>query len=172
MTSIEAAADDLQDLAVLWSSGEVRAHDVVEAACAALVAGLDSPALRMLAGCTRAEAEYDVPDLLPAVLGELGLAFYPRGSEAGQDAAVRALAHQLLAGRLTPRELALRAHQRFGHELPLAERLAELDDEYDIIGYGDRTLAQLDAEVTAEAQRLAYGWPDPDRPSQHRASHR
>ncbi|MFD8386079.1 hypothetical protein ACFV2X_47540 [Streptomyces sp. NPDC059679] len=29
--------------------------------------------------------------------------------------------------------------QRFGHELPLAERLAELDDEYDILEYGDRT---------------------------------
>jgi hypothetical protein len=161
----EIAADDLKDLAVLWAVGEVRAHDVVEAACAALVAGLDSPALRMLAGCTRAEAEYDVPDLLPVVLDELGLVFHPRDSEAGQGAAVRALAHQMLAGRLTPRELASRVHQRFGHQLPLAERLAELDDEYDIVEYGVWTWAQLDAEVTSEAQRLAYGWTDPDRPS-------
>ncbi|MFC8492930.1 hypothetical protein ACFUJU_19440 [Streptomyces sp. NPDC057235] len=165
MSPIEAATHDLQDLAVLWSIGEAHAHDVVEAACAALVAGLDSPALRILAGYTRAEAEYDVPDLLPVVLDELDLVFYPRDSEAGQDAAVRALAHQMLAGRLTPRELALRIHQRFGHQLPLAERLAELDDEYDIVEYENRTLAQLDAEVTAEAQRLAYGRPDQNRHS-------
>ncbi|XIE81630.1 hypothetical protein AB6O49_34705 [Streptomyces sp. SBR177] len=98
MSQIEAATDDLQDLAVLWSIGEAHAHDVVEAACAALVAGLDSPALRILAGYTRAEAEYEVPDLLPVVLDELDLVFYPRDSEAGQDAAVRALAHQMLAG--------------------------------------------------------------------------
>lgn len=91
--------------------------------------------------------------------------FYPRDSEAGQDAAVRALAHQMLAGRLTPRELALRIHQRFGHQLPLAKRLAELDDEYDIVEYGNRTLAQLDTEVTAEAQRLARGRPDQNRHS-------
>ncbi|CAL9638080.1 hypothetical protein SUDANB120_06261 (plasmid) [Streptomyces sp. enrichment culture] len=165
MSPIEAATHDLQDLSVLWSVGEADAHDVVEAACAALVAGLDSPALRILAGYTRAEAEYDVPDLLPVVLDELDLVFYPRDSEAGQDAAVRALAHQMLAGRLTPRELALRIHQRFGHQLPLAEHLAELDDEYDIVEYGNRTLAQLDAEVTAEAQRLAHGRPDQNRHS-------
>ncbi|MEV7525408.1 hypothetical protein [Streptomyces sp. NPDC091371] len=163
MSPIEAAADDLQDLAVLWSIGEARAHDVVEAACAALVAGLDGPALRILAGYTRAEAEYEVPDLLPVVLDELDLVFYPYGSEAGQEAGVRALAHQLLAGKLTPRELAARIHQRYGHQLPLAESLAELDDEYDIVEYGRKTSARLDAEVTAEAQRLVDGWRDRPR---------
>ncbi|GAA1305332.1 hypothetical protein GCM10009647_023910 [Streptomyces sanglieri] len=55
----------------------------------------------------------------------------------------------MLAGELTPRELVFRIHQRFGHELPLAERLANLDDEYDILEYGDRTAAQVDADVLA-----------------------
>lgn len=59
------------------------------------------------------------------------------------------------AGELTPRELDFRIHQRFGHALPLAARLAELDDEYDLLEYGDRTPAQVDAEVTTEALRLA-----------------
>ncbi|MGW9030854.1 hypothetical protein ACWGQ5_43710 [Streptomyces sp. NPDC055722] len=108
-----------------------------------------------MAACTRAEADYEVPDLLPPALDELGLIFYPVGSDAGQEAAARALAARMLAGELTPRELAFRVHQRFGHELALAERLAELDDEYDILEYGDRTPAQVDAEVTAEALRLA-----------------
>jgi hypothetical protein len=155
MPSSESAAAHLQDHAVLWSIGEIRANDVVSAACDALVAGLDSPTLRILAACTRAEAGYDVPELLPAALDELGLTFYPVGSQGGQEAAARALARRMLAGELTPRELAFRIHQRFGHELDLAERLAELDDEYDVLEYGDRTPAQVDAEVTAEARRLA-----------------
>ncbi|MEU0852934.1 hypothetical protein ABZ387_34035 [Streptomyces flaveolus] len=154
MSSTEAAARALQDHAALWNMGEIRATEVVTGACNALVAGLDSPALRMLAACTRAEADYDVPDLLPPALDELGLAFYPVDSVAGQEAAARALAARTLAGELTPRELVFRIHQRFGHELPLVERLANLDDEYDILEYGDRTSAQIDADVRAEAFRL------------------
>ncbi|MFH8597433.1 hypothetical protein [Streptomyces rimosus] len=155
MPSTESAARRFQDRAVLWSMGEISAADVVTAACDALVAGLDSPALQILAACTRAEAGYDVPDLLPPALDELGLTFYTVGSVAGQEAAARALAARMLADELTPRELAFRIHQRFGHELPLAERLAELDDEYDVLEYSDRTPAQVDADVTAEALRLA-----------------
>ncbi|MET8135142.1 hypothetical protein ABZV24_24865 [Streptomyces sp. NPDC005251] len=155
MPSTEPAAREFQDRAVLWSMGEIRATDVVSAACDALVAGLDSPALRILAACTRAEANYDVPDLLPPALDELGLTFCSAGSVVGQEAAARALAARMLAGELTPRELAFRIHQRFGHDLPLVERLAELDDDYDILEYGYRTPAQVDADVTAEALRLA-----------------
>lgn len=155
MTSTEPAAIALQEHAALWSVGEIRASDVVVAACDALVAGLDTPGLRMLAACTRAEADYDVHHLLPAALDELGLTFYPVASEAGQEAAARALARRMLAGELTPREFTYRMHQRHGHELPLTERLAELDDEYRILEYGDRTVDQVDAEVSAEARRLA-----------------
>ncbi|WP_329453911.1 hypothetical protein [Streptomyces sp. NBC_01497] len=61
----------------------------------------------------------------------------------------------MLDGELTSREFTFRIHQRHGHELALTERLAELDDEYDILEYGDRTVDQVDAEVTAEARRLA-----------------
>ncbi|MFJ9759924.1 hypothetical protein [Streptomyces sp. NPDC101149] len=77
--------------------GEIRASDVVYAACDALVAGLDAPGLRILAACTRAEADYDVQDLLPAALAELGLTFYPIAGKAGQEAAARALARHMLA---------------------------------------------------------------------------
>ncbi|MHA6765314.1 hypothetical protein [Streptacidiphilus sp. PAMC 29251] len=155
MSERTAAADALQDRAALWSIGAAQAHEVVSAACDALVAGLDSPTLGILASRTRAEADYDVPEILPAALEELGLSYYPPGSRAGEEAVVRALAGRLLAGELTPRELAARAHQHFGHRLPLAERLAELDDEYDTLEYGDRTPAQVDGDVTAEARRLA-----------------
>ncbi|MGW5931902.1 hypothetical protein ACWF2L_37545, partial [Streptomyces anulatus] len=62
---------------------------------------------------------------------------------------------RMLAGELSPREFTFRIHQRHGHELALTEPLAELDDEYDTLEYGDKTAAQIDAEVTAEARRLA-----------------
>ncbi|MET7552290.1 hypothetical protein ABZS94_42870 [Streptomyces sp. NPDC005500] len=170
MPSTEPSARELQDRAVLWSMGEIRATDVVTAACDALVAGLNSPALRTLAACTRAEADYEVPDLLPPALDELGLTFHPVGNVAGQEAAARALAARMLAGELTPRELAFRIHQRFGHELPLAERLANLDDEYDLLEYdGDGTPAQIDADVTAEALRLAQHPRVPTEPTGIRA---
>ncbi|MFJ8865290.1 hypothetical protein ACIRD6_05935 [Streptomyces sp. NPDC102473] len=155
MTSTEAAAIALQDHAALWSAGEISASEVVDAACGALVAGLDTPGLRILAACTRAEADYDVHDLLRPALDELGLTFRPVACEAGREAAVRALARRMLAGGLKPWELTFRIHHRYGHELPLAERLAELDDEYAILEHGDRTVDVVDADVTAEARRLA-----------------
>ncbi|MGY5129090.1 hypothetical protein [Streptomyces nigrescens] len=37
----------------------------------------------------------------------------------------------------------------------MTERLAELDDEYDFLEYSDRTAARVDAEVMAEARRIA-----------------
>ncbi len=94
-------------------------------------------------------------EALPGALEELGLTFYPVGSDAGKEAAVRALARRMLVGELSCREFAFWIHQGHGHDLALTERLAELDDEYGTLEYGDRTEAQIDAEVTAEARRLA-----------------
>ncbi|MFE6364344.1 hypothetical protein ACFVP3_30675 [Streptomyces sp. NPDC057806] len=155
MTSPETAAMALQDHAALWSAGDIGASEVVDCACDALIAGLDTPGLRILAACTPAEADYDVHDLLPAALDELGLVFHPAGSRAGQEAAARALAGRMLAGTLTPAEFAFRIHQRYGHDLPLTARLAELNDEYATLEYGNTAVEQVDAEVTAEARRLA-----------------
>ncbi|WP_244291389.1 hypothetical protein [Streptomyces subrutilus] len=93
--------------------------------------------------------------MLPPAVAELGLTVHPVASEAGQEAAARALARRMLAGGLKPWELTFRIHQRYGHELPLTERLAELDDEYAMLECGDGTVDQVDAAVTAEARRLA-----------------
>ncbi|MFD3538142.1 hypothetical protein ACFWUQ_01390 [Streptomyces sp. NPDC058662] len=163
MSSIEAVASELQDRAALWSVREVSAGDVVSAACDALVAGLDSPGLRVLAACTSAEADYDVHDLLPVALDELGLDFYPVDSDAGREAAARALARRMLAGELTPWELTFRIRRRYGHDLPSTQRLAELDDEYAFLEDDDSAVAQVNAEVTYEARRLAA---DPHTPTE------
>jgi len=160
--------DRLQDAAALWSIGEVTSADVVTCACDALVEGIDTPSLRILAGLTRSEADIEVPDVLPAALEELGLDFYPRDSHAGREAAARALAVQAVLGRLTARQLAARIHRHFGHQLPLVERLAFLDDEYDLRDYAGRTTEAIDQEVMSQARQLAHGyrrggnWPAPN----------
>ncbi|GAA2985854.1 hypothetical protein [Actinokineospora diospyrosa] len=46
---------------------------VIDAACLALVDGLDSPALRDLAGASPRDSRYDVGDVVTATLAELGI---------------------------------------------------------------------------------------------------
>jgi len=137
-------------------AGQAKPGVTVTCACDALIAGLDSPSLRILAGLTRIEADSQVPGILPAALAELGLDFHPRDSREGQEAAAAALAAQAVSGALTPRELAAAIHRHFGHGLPLAERLAALDDEYDLGAYATMTPAQIDRGVLAEARRLTH----------------
>lgn len=151
---LPGTAERLQDTAALWSIRAARAQAVVTCACDALIAGLDSPSLRILAGLTRSEADYEVPEILPAALAELGLVFYPPGDPAGQEAGARALAAQAVSGIMTTRELAAAIHQYFGHTLPLAERLASLADEYDMGAYSTLSQEQIGREVMAEAYRL------------------
>lgn len=68
------------------------------------------------------------------------------------------MASRVLSGSLTPRDLAAWAHTTFGHTtLELAERLAELDDAYDILAYTDMTREDVDAQVRVEARRIADG---------------
>ena len=157
---LDQATGALQDTAALPSIGAVSPQAVVRCARDALIAGLDSPSLRILAGLTRAEADCHVLDILPAALAELGLDFYPRGSRGGQEAAARALAAQAVSGSLTPRELATAIRRHFGHGLPLTERLAAVDDEYDLGAYATMTPGQIDQEVIAAARRLTPGQPD------------
>ncbi|SDK63014.1 hypothetical protein SAMN04487820_11082 [Actinopolyspora mzabensis] len=157
MSSPDTAATVLQENAALWSAREIHAEELVRVACDALLADLDSPTLRVLAACTRAEAGESVPALLPAALDELGLVFYPLDSEAGRVAVARILAQRVLAGELTAREFARRIHLAHGHELELTELVAGLDDQYTTVGYGVSTPdeAWIDAEVIAEASRIA-----------------
>ncbi|MBS2534435.1 hypothetical protein KGQ20_16815 [Catenulispora sp. NF23] len=84
MTPTKTAAVGLHDAAALWSVGHRgAAQNVVRVACDALVAGLDSPTLGILAALTANEADLEVPELLPIVLDELGLPPLPRDSVAG-----------------------------------------------------------------------------------------
>lgn len=146
----------LYDAAAWWSCFPGTAAGVVAAACDALVAGVEAPSLGMLAALSAREADVEVPELLPAVLAELGLAPLPRYGSAGEEWVSMVLAARLVSGRWTARELAREVHRLFGHRVAAVERLARLDDEYDLIelGYDARPPAEVDAEVLSEARRL------------------
>ncbi|GGN98524.1 hypothetical protein GCM10010112_91540 [Actinoplanes lobatus] len=145
----------MQEAAALWSVGQVTAADLVSLACELLVTGFDGKNLAMLAGVHARNADEEVPDLLQAALEGLGLSYYPAGSNAGLEATVRILASRVLAGRMSPLDLATWAHSNIGHDrLPIAERLVDLDDMYDILDYIDMTEQDLDNEIRAEARRI------------------
>ncbi|MFF2566663.1 hypothetical protein [Streptomyces sp. NPDC058084] len=151
----DSPRDRFQDIIALWGIGEAGATEVVDAACTALVEGLDSPTLRILAGVPAREADYDVRELLPAVTSELGLPEPLLQSDASDEAAAVAVVADALRKRMTPRDLAWRVHKVFSHRLPLVARLAELDDEYDTLEYGDRTAQEIDRDVRVEAFGIA-----------------
>ncbi|MBQ0893225.1 hypothetical protein KBX37_08965 [Micromonospora sp. U56] len=160
MTKSRDPVSKLHDAAVLWAVGYGSALDVVRAACDALVAGADGPSVAMLAGVSVRQADTELRDLLPAALDELGSPLYAENSEEAEVAALKVLASRALAGDLSSRELADWAHRTFGHDrLPLAEPLAALDDQYDMLGYGPvgpstAAMAALDIEVLTEARRI------------------
>jgi hypothetical protein len=153
-----AALTRMREAATLWSVGQTTAGELVSLACELLVAGFDGPDLAMLAGVHARHADEDVPGLLEGALEEVGIDHFPAGSPAGTEAAVRLMASRVLAGSLAPRDLAAWAHSTVGHRRsPLAERLVELDDVYDILDYTDMTEQEADDEVRAEARRIVVG---------------
>ena len=66
---------------------------------------------------------------------------------------MRVLAARVVAGSMSPMDLAVWAHRRFGHgTLELAERLVELDDAYDCIEDTDMTSLAENEKVRALVQ--------------------
>ncbi|SBT40887.1 hypothetical protein [Micromonospora auratinigra] len=155
----------LQDAAVLWSARAATPAEVIEAACDCLVAGVDGPSLRILAGISGARGgdSGEPRRWLGDTLAELSLTHYREGSRDAEDAAVRIMARRLLAGHLTPRELTAWAYRYVTRDgTPLTEELLDLDNAYEYVeavvhdgqAYPTAAAAEVDAYVIAEARRL------------------
>ena len=152
---VDEALARMREAATLWSVGRVGGDELIYAACGLLVAGFDGCSLAMLAGVHVRRADEEIVELLEPALDEVGLRYYPRGSRAGQEAAVRLFASRVLAGTLAPRELTGWAHSVIGHDgLEVAERFVELDDVYDMLEYAAMTEQEVDGEVVDEARRI------------------
>lgn len=142
----------------------VPATDVIDAACACLVAGVDSPTLRILAGVspTSGDESHELRRWLRDATTELGLAYHREGSRQGEEAAVRLMARRLLAGAVTPPELTGWACRYITSDgTPVASELVNLDDAYEVAQYTGASLTDIDAQVIAEARRLVES--DPGR---------
>ncbi|OKI63970.1 hypothetical protein A6A27_25935 [Micromonospora sp. CB01531] len=159
-----AALASLQDAAILWSVGSAPATDVIDAACACLVAGADTPTLRILAGVSPvkgSESDELCPWLRDA-LAELSLAYYRPGSREGEEEGLRVMARRLLAKSITPRDLTSWASGFITYDgTPLAGDLIDLENTYDYLDalsegrpYASTVAEDVDAKVIAEARRL------------------
>ncbi|MGK5520707.1 hypothetical protein ACSNN9_15295 [Micromonospora sp. URMC 107] len=154
----------LQDAAVLWSVNPATAADVIEAACDCLMAGVDSPTLRILAGVSpeKGSESDELRRWLEDALAELSLTYYQEGSREGEEEALRIMARRALAHTITPRDLASWTYAFMAWEgTPLAAELIALEDAYLYVDsvynghpYTGTTTADLDVDVMAEARRL------------------
>lgn len=164
MLADAAALARLQEAAALWSVGPGTAAQVIEAACDCLMAGVDSPTLRILAGasCAKGGESDELRRWLEDALTELSLTYYPEGSREGEEAAVRLMARRVLAHEIAPRDLTVWAYLHITWDgTPLAAELVTLESAYEYVesvqdAYPDAgdTTADIDADVIAEARRL------------------
>lgn len=161
------ALDAFAAAAVDWAAGG-RGQPLVDAAAQALVDGLDSPTLRLLAGAPAATADEEASDLAHSVFEELGLAIATRLSSSAIVERARQRARRFLQGDDTARELARdlwRMHVAAGYPDELAD-FAGLDDWYDMIEHGvidgrleDADIATLDAARALTERRPRRGVP-------------
>jgi hypothetical protein len=161
------AKDRLLDAVTLWDvRSTLGAHDMVQTAADALAAGVDSPALRELAGLSADESYWTLRPLIEATLDELAIDYPERGGDAIQIAAARVMSARLLAGGLSARHFATWAHRTIGHEgASRLQPIVELDDAYDDGEYAGDTGRGLDDAVRREAASLLAEAPPSGRAS-------
>ncbi len=145
-----------RDTASLWMVRRASAEDVVRVACDLLVAGVDGPAMCELAAVSIRHADADLPLVLEPALREVGLPHHEPGSTGAQEAGLVVMCARVLANEVHPQSLTSWAHAEFGHGgIDLAQGLVTLDDSYDMADVTGADTGELDAEVRAEALRVA-----------------
>jgi hypothetical protein len=159
------ATRPLVDAVALWEvSPTIGADEVIAAAVDALVAGVDSPSLRELAGISAKESYWTVRPLVVATFDELEIPYPGPGRDEIEIAAACVMCQRLLDGRLTARDLAIWAHRTIGHEGAARLRpIAVLDDVYDVSGCDGDTAEELEVVARAAAKSLLAGEPLPAR---------
>ena len=130
---METPADALSRLqaAAGWRLFDDRdAHEITVAAANAIVAGVDSPHLRELAGLHRSTSARELRDVAAAAFAEVGLGFPDLQSDTGKLLGLVELCRRYHEGELSARELVHWADGNFDYEAPDEARdLAMLDDD-------------------------------------------
>lgn len=153
----DAQTDALRHEAALWLAGQAGVESVVRTACDALVAGRDGDALRTLAGLSvhADPTDLETEEVIFAALSEQGSPLPERGSDAAKIAGTVAMAEEVLAGRMHPRDLARWAHGYVTHEGPkLLQDLVDIDDVYDNVEYIAESEEDIDRRTLDAARQL------------------
>lgn len=155
-----AARQALVDAAAWYSVGDRTGAELTHAAANALVSGLDSPALRELAGLPAASSWDELSPVAERAFSELGLVFPEWQSDEGKRGALRVLASKYRRGDLPARELTSWAHSTIGHQAAddLAE-FAQLDDDLDLAADGFSQMESVLASLDAAVDRLLASCP-------------
>src|SRR3954469_22432913 len=98
---MDAGSSDLRSAQMLWALGLLEPSDLPGVATKSLVAGLDTPSLRILAG-SDGEESLTLNKLFEQVLSEVGLSPLTRAEAARRYAAV--ISGRILRGEVTPIE--------------------------------------------------------------------
>ncbi|MFD8599714.1 hypothetical protein ACFV1L_32385 [Kitasatospora sp. NPDC059646] len=125
----EAAVRELRELAHGWIDGQYGdPARLVEAAARAVAAGVDTPALPLLAGLLRAELD-QVPELFRQVMDELGFGFHPPEDYwQGRLALARWYAAEVVGGWLDPWDGAELVIENVAEAYGASEELAPVVD--------------------------------------------
>ncbi len=155
----------LFDAVALWEVAETTgAAAVISAAVNAIVKGVDSPALRELAGLSGNESYWAMRPVVESTLEEFDIAFPGPDGDDIQIAATRVMCERLLDGILSARDFCSWAHSTIGHEgAAQLQPFVDLDDVYDIDEYAGHGVQALDDAAHAMAKLLLAGDPLPAR---------
>ncbi len=132
----EEATAQFCDAVNLWRISAASSGEVIDAAVACLVAAVDSPTLRELAGASPRDSQFELEPLIESTLQELGLEHILAVSP--QRGALVAMIRRFKNGEFSARELARWAHTYIGHDGDEScQVFVDLDDFYDAADYSD-----------------------------------
>jgi hypothetical protein len=154
---MNAGSSDLRSAQVLWTLGVLEPSDLPEIATKSLVAGFDTPSLRILAG-SDGEESLTLNSLFEQVLSELGVSPLTRAEAARRYAAV--ISEQILRGEVTPIEGArmIVAADRSVDDGNFHDLDAFIDCESE---YNDPEMREhFDREIRKEASRWVVQYQD------------
>jgi hypothetical protein len=152
----------LADAVSLWRLTPGNANEVIDAAVQCLVADVDSPTLRELAGASPRDSQFALERLIEHTLEELGMQDVLAGN--AQRGALAAVLRAFERHELSARELARWAHITIGHDGDArCQVFVDLDDMYDTVEYSDYGTEDLERWIGEEADAFLEGQPSPGR---------
>ena len=158
----EGATSLLADAVAIWRLQPGSVKDVIDAAVDCLVADVDTPSLRVLAGADPRDSRWVLEPLIEDTVRELGLPELL--SVSPQRAALTVMLRRFKANEVSGRELAGWAHTHVGHDGDAdCQPFVDLDDAYDVADYTGQSLSELDRWTHDEADAFLAGRPSPRR---------